>query len=358
MNILKKSAVILSLIFLTGCEDSLTQLGFSPTATEQPTINEKEVSEDEIYNGIVQSLENMTMISEHEKKLDGDTVSGIIERIKLEYPEFFWIDGCTLTTSGKKSEVKINILDDYSIEELASMRNELEVDVNAIINQIPAELDDFGKAVFVHDYIVNNTTYDTAGAETDTNGLWGTSYGCLVQGKAICQGYSEAFQYIMQCLGIECGVCRGNSTRGRHAWNYVKLNGKYYWIDVTWDDPVPESGNDETLIHTYCLIDDERLFRTRYADSDLDFVPQCYSMDNNYFVRNGAYLSYYSDEGISDILNNYASVGEAEIMFADKNSYSEAVNRLFDDGDIWNFIDSEEVTYTNDDVMYILKIKY
>ncbi|MDE5569391.1 MAG: hypothetical protein K2I82_01895, partial [Ruminococcus sp.] len=95
MNILKKSAVILLLIFLTGCEDSLTQLGFSPTATEQPTVNEKEVSEDEIYNGIVQSLENMTMISEHNKKLDGDTVSGIIERIKLEYPEFFWIDGCT-----------------------------------------------------------------------------------------------------------------------------------------------------------------------------------------------------------------------------------------------------------------------
>lgn len=357
LNVLKKLAVISALIFLTGCEDSLIEMGFSQPVI-QTTVNKAEISEEDVYNGIVESLENMTMISEHKKELDSDTVSGIIEKIRLEHPEFFWIDGCTITTSAGKSEININIIEGYSADEIESMFEEFISYADALVNRIPSGLDDYSKVVFVHDYIVNNTTYDTAGSENDKNGLWGTAYGCLVQRKAICQGYAQAFQYIMNRLDIECGVCRGNSTQGRHAWNYVNLDEKYYWIDVTWDDPVSENGGPEILTHTYCLIDDERLFRTRYADSDLDFIPHCYSMDNNYYVRNGLYLAYYSDEEISAILNNYASIGEVEIMFADKSSYSEAVRHLFGDGDIWNFISSEEVTYTNDDLMYILKIKY
>ncbi|MCM1132308.1 MAG: hypothetical protein NC340_02440 [Ruminococcus flavefaciens] len=358
MNILKKSVLILSLILLTGCEDELAQLGFSEPVIIETTVNTADVPEDELYGGIVDSLENMEMISTYSREIDSDTVSRTIERIRQEHPEFFWINGYTLTTSAVKSEIRINVTDNYSSAELESMYAELIECADRLVNQIPQGLDDYGKVVFVHDYIINNTTYDTAGAETDDKGLWCTAYGCLVQGSAICQGYAEAFQYIMNRLGIEGGICRGNSTQGRHAWNYVLLNGKYYWIDVTWDDPVPEQGRTETLLHTYCLINDECLFRTRFADDDLLFVPQCYSMDNNYFVRNGTYLAYYSDEGISAILRNYAQAGEVEIMFADKNSYNEAVERLFVNGDIWNFVDSEEVTYSNDDIMYILTIKY
>lgn len=358
MKILKKFALILSLVFLTGCEDSLIEMGFSKPAEQVATYNKAELSDDDVYNGIVESLADMSMVSQHKKELKRDDVSGIIEKIRLNHPEFFWIDGYTITTSGGKSEIKINIIDDYSAEETEGMFKELVSYADALVNRIPHELDNYSKVVFVHDYIINNTTYDTAGASSDKNGMWGTAYGCLVQGKAICQGYAQAFQYIMNRLGIECGVCRGNSTDGRHAWNYVNLDEKYYWIDVTWDDPVPESGNAEILTHTYCLIDDERLFRTRYTDSDLDFVPKCFSMDNNYYVRNGSYIVYYSDEAVSSILSKYSAVGEAEIMFADKNSYNDAIKRLFEDGGIWDFVDSDEITYTNDDVMYILKIKY
>ncbi len=357
-GILKKLTAVLSVMFLAGCEDTVIEMGFTPPEAEQTTVNQAEITENEVYNGIVQSLEDMTMVSEYKKILDSDTVSGIIEKIRSEHPEFFWIEGSVITTMGEKSEIKINIIENLSAEDIEHMSAELVSCADALISSMPSGLDNYGKVVFVHDYIVNHTTYDTAGAESDENGLFGTAYGCLVQGKAICQGYSEAFQYIMKRLGIECGVCRGDTARGRHAWNYVNLNEKYYWLDVTWDDPVPENDAPETLSHTYCLIDDERMFRTRNADSDLNFIPKCYSMDNNYFVRNGTYIAYYSDEEISAVLDRYAEAGEVEIMFADESSYSEAVSRLFGEGDIWNFIDSEEVTYTNDDVMCILKIKY
>ena len=352
-NIIKKIAVILAVTMLTGCEESLIEMGFSKTPVKISTTESD--TDDEVYKGILESLENGTLVSNHNGKQDGDKVSEIINRIRADYPEYFWIDGCTITTSKGKSEIAINIVDGCKPSEIESMFGELTAKADEIINQIPPALDDYNKVLFVHDYIVNNTTYDTAGAESDENGLYGTAYGCLVQGKAICQGYSQAFQYLMKKIGIECGICTGDSYQGRHAWNYVNLNEKYYWIDVTWDDPV---GEVETLSHTYCLIDDEHLFRTRYNDDDLDFVPHCYSMDDNYYVRRGAYLAYYSDEEISKILNANAMTGYAEIMFADESSYKEAIKRLFDDGVIWNLIGGTEVTYTNDDTMYIIKISY
>lgn len=356
-GILKKSFIILSLVLLSGCEEVVLEMGFTPEVVPT-TVNQTEISENEVYNGIVQSLRDMTMVSEYKKILDINDVSAIIEKIRLDYPEFFWVDGSRLTTTGDKSEVKIDIIDDLSADEIEYMYDELVSCADALIESIPTGLDNYGKIVFVHDYIVNHTTYDTAGAESNENGLYGTAYGCLVQGNAICQGYSEAFQYIMKRLGIECGVCRGDTARGRHAWNYVNLNEKYYWLDVTWDDPVPENNAPETLSHTYCLVDDERMLRTRNADSDLKFIPKCYSMDNNYFVRNNTYIAYYSDEAISAVLDRYAEIGEVEIMFADEGSYSEAVERLFTDGDIWNFLDSEEISYTTDDIMCVLKITY
>ena len=81
-------------------------------------------------------------------------------------------------------------------------------------------------------------------------------------------------------------------------------------------------------------------------------------MEENYFVKNNAYLTYYSDDGIAEILNNYSDSRDVEIMFSDDDSYSEAVENLFENGEIWKFVDSGEVTYAGDDSMYILRIIY
>lgn len=359
-GILRKSVMILSAVLLSGCEEAVLEMGFTPPESVPVTVNQAEIAEDELYNGILQSLMDMTMVSEYENTFSiniGD-VSRIIKKIRFDYPEFFWVNGGELIADGDRTKIKVGIIDDLSAEEIKHMYDELVSCADALIESIPPGLDNYGKVVFVHDYIVNHTTYDTAGAESSGNGLYDTAYGCLVQGSAICQGYSGAFQYIMKRLGIECGVCIGDTAKNRHAWNYVNLNGKYYWIDVTWDDPIPENGGAETLLHTYCLIDDDRMLRTRNIDSDFGFIPKCYSMDNSYFVRSGTYIAYYSDEEISSVLDRYAEAGEVEIMFADKSSYSEAISRLFENGGIWDFIDSDEVVYTNNDVMCVLKITY
>ena len=77
--------------------------------------------------------------------------------------------------------------------------------------------------------------------------------------KCVCEGYAKAFKYMLDSFGIESTLVIGTATNSQgesenHAWNYVKLNGRWYAVDCTWDDPIIVGGfsNDE-IKYTYFL---------------------------------------------------------------------------------------------------------
>jgi len=86
-------------------------------------------------------------------------------------------------------------------------------------------MSDFQKIVVLHDYLVKICKYDK------TTEHCVSVYGALVEGKAKCQGYAEAYRYLMEKVGIECYNVRYPG----HVWNLVKLDGEYYHVDVTND---------------------------------------------------------------------------------------------------------------------------
>ena len=349
MNFMKKAVAVLCVMMLVGCGDFTKP---SPAETETA------ISDDEIYSSIVESLENMSMVSEYPCIVDADRTERIISIINEKRPELFWIKGFTITSYTKKTKIEIDIMDGCKAEKLEKMYHDIVESADELISSIPSHLDTYGTVVFVHDYIVSNCEYYMEGADSGEFGLWSSAYGCLVDGRAVCQGYAEAFQYIMNRLDIECGICKGDTKRGRHAWNYVNIDGKYYWIDLTWDDPVSEYGEIGEINHTYCLIDDNRIMRTRTIDADCNFIPKCNEMHENYFVKNGTYLTSYSDIAITEILSRYADRGQAEIMFSDVSAYDDAIENLFENGRIWELTDSEQINYSEDDTMLILTIRY
>lgn len=101
----------------------------------------------------------------------------------------------------------------------------------------------------IHDYIVQNTAYDFDNFKNNT--IPASSYtaeGVLSGGTGVCSGYAEAFQLLSTMSGIPCitvsGTADGYSGWGSHAWNQVKLDdGQWYWVDTTFDDPVPNREN-------------------------------------------------------------------------------------------------------------------
>lgn len=87
-------------------------------------------------------------------------------------------------------------------------------------------------ALAVHDYLIINSTYDET-LERNTN------YDLLVNGTAVCSGYAMAYLDIMTRLGIECRFVESQPMA--HAWNLVKIDGNWYHVDLTHDDPTPDS---------------------------------------------------------------------------------------------------------------------
>jgi hypothetical protein len=112
------------------------------------------------------------------------------------------------------------------------------------------------KVLAIHDWIVRNTEYDYDNYLHNT--IPWSSYGAegvLLNHRAVCEGYSEAFNLFMSLLDIPCHVVVGSAGGEGHAWNLVYLDGEWYHIDCTWDDPVPDRGPDNVGYY-YCLLPD------------------------------------------------------------------------------------------------------
>lgn len=119
-----------------------------------------------------------------------------------------------------------------------------------IIEKAAEKATDYEKLLYIHDRIVDNTVYTDNGERYNYE-----ADGPLVYGKAVCEGYSKAFMYLAQSVGIDCVCVIGKANDEEHMWNLVKLYGEWYNVDVTWDDPVRSDGAN-VLRHNYFLVSD------------------------------------------------------------------------------------------------------
>ncbi|MDE7274501.1 MAG: hypothetical protein K2N95_15855 [Lachnospiraceae bacterium] len=119
----------------------------------------------------------------------------------------------------------------------------------------------------VHDWMVRNIAYDydnyLASSIPDCSY---TQEGAILYGIAVCSGYAHTFSSFMDVLGIESEYISGQGNGGGHAWNRVMLNGRWLYIDVTWDDPVPDRGPNAPIRYTYYLVEDPTFGGTHVPD--------------------------------------------------------------------------------------------
>ena len=133
----------------------------------------------------------------------------------------------------------------------------LDVCAQVIADVVPADGSDYEKELAVHDWMVAHGSYDsnTLSQLPDfrENPNNGNPYGFLVDGKGICLGYASTFQLFMDLLGIQCITVEGTAHGGTadHAWNQVCLDGDWYCVDVTWDDPTTYGTVSKRTAHRY-----------------------------------------------------------------------------------------------------------
>ncbi len=222
-------------------------------------------------------------------KIDGVPEPEILHKdafsVYNDHPEIFWIDGSYVYLDrGDYTLISFEHYKGVDEERIGKMREDFQTESEKILELVPKDADDYEKALFIHDYLVKNTSYEIR-YETLPNArkqLVYNAYGCIVNHRAVCQGYAQAFKYLMDRLGIESGVVTG----GNHAWNYIRLGGEYYWIDCTWDDPVYSGDSEPDRVdHKYFCITSEKLLRDHTIDEDIEanlFVPECTATEFSY----------------------------------------------------------------------------
>lgn len=174
----------------------------------------------------------------------------IINNYVHPYNSFSEIETTRYENKGK-IDLSINHL--YTNEEI----NKIEIKVNEIINNVTkSDMNDKDKIKAIHDYIIDNTKYDKDKSDKNiTNYKSDTAYGPLFEGYGICNGYSDLMGIFLSKLNIK----NIKISSENHIWNLVYLDGKWYHLDLTWDDPVMENGKD-IIDYSYFLITNDELF--------------------------------------------------------------------------------------------------
>lgn len=256
------------------------------------------------YDSIVKGVENVSAKITVYNGVDSFSVDEfyiVLDAYMRDYTQHFWFNS---VPSGWFTDTGIlsAIAPEYTMtgSELSKARAEFDEAVNFMISGIDATGSDFEKEKILHDRLAAAVTYvKSESAQNKHN-----AYGALVEGEAVCDGYAEAYQYLLRKVGIQSFIAFGSSIEPStnnlvgHAWNYVRIDGKYYHVDVTWDDT-------KSVIHyAYLNISDDLITEDHYIDEAEYPLPICNSDEKYYFTSYGEKLSNnYTANEIANILN-------------------------------------------------------
>ncbi len=275
-----------------------------------------------IYAILKVALSNMVSedidLQINEAKDDATSIANDINiafrAVSFDNPDFFWIpSGYALKQGGdryfitfKHSNADNTVSYDYPItkSQRDTMVKVLDKKVNELIDAVK-NLDSFEAEVYLHDYLCKNVAYTP-----DDSPLVYTSYGALVNGKAVCEGYSRAMQLLCDKLEIPCGLIYGWSEGIGHMWNIINLGDGWYHLDVTWDDD--ESNN--LISHRYFNV-------TKYSityDTD-HIIAERYEQGNKY--EDLDVYNFLNTDGISTAFNYFERKGHviSKLDDAEKN---------------------------------------
>ena len=162
-----------------------------------------------------------------------------IHAVIMDHPELYWLDNQQLgsinysyNAQGKNLVISASAVVPQNVRQ--SNAEQSINSVNSKLKSISATGTDIEKVKKIHDWLCDNVKYIDGNHSHDL-------YGSLFNGKAVCQGYAEAFKAACDYYGIKCVCVEGEAlnsqnVREAHMWNYVLINNTWYAVDVTWDD--------------------------------------------------------------------------------------------------------------------------
>lgn len=288
--------------------------------------------------------------------------------VLADHPEIFWIGTSAQVEESALTGKVVTYSFEVTVptESRASMKESLENAADECILQISPEAGAYEKIKYVYEYLIRTVEYNS-GSQDSQN-----IQSALLYHSSVCAGYSKAFEYILHRMGLFCTYITGKiQDGGDHGWNMVRIDDNYYYVDVTWGDPVfanrmDGAGNGDVINYNYLCCTESDLFKTHTPGDSIE-LPSCTSDAYNYYKLNGYYYEYFDWDTIYNALMNSVWNDEASIVmkFGSQEDYETARYELFEDGLLTDpgqyLMDINGVTtwnykYHTDDDFYLITI--
>ncbi len=277
--------------------------------------------------------------------LSFEDVVKVVDCIRYDHPELFAFKNIAM----RGNEVLLYY--GASAEEEALLQRRMDEVIPKYLEGIDDSMSAYDVAIRIHARVIASVDYDTialnkqqqeGGPAPDKIDYLRTICGVFLNGKAVCEGYARAMQYLLQKCGIECAEVAGyihkdNGEQGEgHAWNILKVDGDYYYLDATWDDSsnTIQTVKQNNLGLTYFCITSEELLRTRDLSLTPVDAPMCTATKANYFDHNDLVLENYDLAKVKAIAQDAAANKRKSFSFKcrSRSVFDTAVNQLLVSG--------------------------
>ncbi len=284
-----------------------------------------------------------------DNKMTEFDIKECINAYLYDNPEVFWIENLYGYAYTDKNTI-IEFYSHLSTSECEAYITNLNERIREILSKAQSAKNDYQKEKLIHDELLSGCSYKTGITGSGDGWEYFTTYGALVNGEAVCEGYAKSMQLLLTQAGLECTTVRGIGDGTAHLWNYVRLDGKWYHLDPTWDD------NSNEVTHEYFNMSTEQAERTHtisenvqslaqkqtdgeQIDSGSDynfFIAECDSRNMNYYYVEGILIDTFdkkTDKTVVDAMVRAAKNGTmiVPIRFGGSKSFDEYMNDMFYD---------------------------
>ena len=291
---------------------------------------------------------------------DTKVVAACLDELMAD-PGLFWVIGYHLSGStGASPTAQITFR--WLCDNGRAMYDEMCAKADAILSEAPG--DDYGKALYLYDWLERNVTY------AEEEGFDQSSYAAICSGSAVCGGIADAYAFLLRRGGIDACTVMGEATLNgsaqSHAWNYALLDGAVYAFDITWDNCDRfDTGGNEFLLHDWFAVTSAEMAETHTPNDDADKLTTTANADN-YYMHNNFILTDDSTDAVSAIWQRQIGNGTGVLTLrcADASVYHAACMRLFDLGEATSLMrrlgpasgSTVTVSYTTLDLLNIITI--